>query len=123
MVPQIENPPFYAELIRAGHPIPLDFRQMAGITFDNTILINKSYYAAQAFMPLLFHELVHVVQYGCLGVPEFATRYVMGWAQNGFNYASIPLERDAYDLQIKFQQSQNIRFSVENIIEEKLKNI
>ena len=122
MVPQIENPPFYAELIRAGHPIPLDFRQMAGITFDNTILIRTSYFAPQAFISLLFHELVHVVQYSCLGVPEFATRYVMGWAQNGFNYASIPLERDAYNLQTKFDQSQGISFSVENIIEERLNN-
>ena len=98
MVPQIENPPFYAELSRAGLPIPLDFRQMAGITFDKTILISKSYFVPQAYISLLFHELVHVVQYVCLGVPEFATRYVMGWAQNGFDYASIPLEREAYDL-------------------------
>ena len=119
-VPQIENPPFYSDLTRAGYPILVDFRQMAGITFDNTILIGNSYSASQLFLSLLFHELVHVVQYGLLGVSEFTKRYVVGWAQNGFNYASIPLEREAYELQGKFDLSQDKIFSVDNIVAERM---
>jgi hypothetical protein len=83
-VPQIENPPFYKDLAQAGIPMPLDFRQMAGITFDDIILISNLRSETQGRVSLLFHELVHVAQYNFLGVGEFAIQYVRGWAKNGF---------------------------------------
>jgi hypothetical protein len=116
-VPQIQNPPFYADLARVGIPIPLDFRQMTGITFDDTILISASYCATEPGISLLFHEMVHVAQYAFLGVSEFAIQYVKGWAQYGFDYFSIPLEREAYDLQERFTKPSRNPFSVETIVE------
>ena len=97
-VPAIQDPAFFSELEFA----PLDFKQMAGITYDDTVLISEAHSSWPPSPSLAFHELVHVVQYGVLGVEKFATEYVMGWAQNGMDYFKIPLEVQAYDLQGQF---------------------
>jgi hypothetical protein len=60
--------------------------------------------------------MVHVVQYGWLGVAEFTSQYVEGWAQNEFSYAAIPLEREAYELQERFDSAPQDTFSVEEIV-------
>jgi len=71
----------------------LDPSQIAAITFDDVI-------AAQQPLrpPLLFHELVHVVQFRLLGVTAFARLYTRGFLSTG-SYAKIPLERCARDLE------------------------
>ena len=112
-VPSIENPAFYAEFEKAGQRIPLDFRAMSGITFMDTILIAESKVAATDLVPLVFHECVHAFQYRVLGVDAFVEQYINGWASNGFDYFSIPLERQAYDLQRRFELERNVSFSVE----------
>ena len=111
---EIPNPPFYSVLATRGQQIPLDFRQMAGITFIDTILISaKEAPSSDAGMTsLLFHEAVHVVQYEHLGLDRFMRDYVTGWAANGFEYRNIPLERQAYSLQDRFDQSPSLVFSV-----------
>ena len=77
---------------------------MAAITFVDTILMSERRSPpANEQMPLLFHELVHVVQYERLGLDEFVTRYVRGWVANGFQYSGIPLERWAYELDARFR--------------------
>ena len=111
-VPEIENPDFYAQL---GH-MPLDFRLMAGITYDDTILLSESQVPRPAPASLIFHEFVHVVQYSVLGVAEFSRQYVMGWAQNGFEYRRIPLESHAYLLQKQFEQEVLAGVDVEPLI-------
>ena len=50
---------------------------------------------------LLFHEMVHVVQYRLLGVNVFATHYVGGFFA-GLSYENIPLERCAFLLGRRF---------------------
>jgi len=122
-VPRIGNPPFYADLARVGVAIPLDFSQMAGITFDDTILISDLDAHTQPLISLIFHEIVHVVQYGLLGVAEFSKQYIQGWAQNGLNYFAIPLEREAYELQRRFEGTPQSTFSVEEIVEKRLGSI
>ncbi len=103
-VPVIQNPPFYADLERAGIEIPLDFRQMTGITFMDTILVAEAApIPSSEWLPLLFHELVHVLQYQELGLDRFVQLYVLGWAAGGFRYEDIPLERDAYELDGQFR--------------------
>ncbi|MFQ5847147.1 MAG: hypothetical protein ACE5IQ_05655 [Candidatus Methylomirabilales bacterium] len=112
-VPVIHNPDFYGQLAQLGVHIPLDFSEMAGITFADTILISVGRTPPGAPLDsLLFHELVHVVQYETLGVPQFVHRYVHGWAQNGFRYDRIPLERDAYELQGSYESQPQRAFSV-----------
>jgi hypothetical protein len=69
---------------------------IAAITFDHVIA------AREALVPqLLFHELVHVVQYRLLGVNRFARLYVRGFLSRGA-YSDIPLERCASALEQRF---------------------
>lgn len=110
----IENPPFYAQLAAMGIPAPLDFAQMEAITFIDTILISRGAVNEPAAMgQLLFHELIHVVQYRLLGPDEFVERYVLGWAEGGQDYYRIPLEQDAYALQERYDGSRDRPFAVE----------
>ena len=112
-VPRIPNPPFYAQLAAAGQSVPLDFTQMWGITFIDTILIAQSKVTPQSVEPLLFHECVHMVQYAVLGADQFVEQYVTGWAANGQQYERIPLEVEAYQLQHVFAGNPGRTFSVE----------
>lgn len=118
-VSQIENPPFYKELEEQGISIRLDFRDMAGITFIDTILLAPSIISTESRISLVFHECVHVAQYLFLGVDRFAHEYVTGWANNGFNYSKIPLEVQAYQLQQLFVLNPEKIFSVEMKIAQK----
>ncbi len=120
-VHQINNPDFYSVFEQAGQQIPLDFRQMAGITFIDTILVVESKIPAGGWISLLFHECVHVCQYKTLGVEKFVEQYVNGWAQNGFEYLNIPLEQDAYALQSRFESSPSTPINVEELTENKWK--
>ena len=114
-VDEIPNPDFYDALEQAGQPRPLDFRLMSAITFVDTIVVSRSQFEGPAsWRPLLFHELVHVVQYRVLGLDRFVADYVGGWARNGFFYESIPLEAMAYALQGRFDLAS--RFSAESAV-------
>ena len=120
-VPGIANPGFYRELEEMGQQAPLDFTVMHGITFQDTVLLSKRYMQSDGFpLRLFFHELVHVVQYRCLGVDEFVRRYVTGWAENGYDYFKIPLERDAYGLEERFDKNPTQPFSVEEEVVRRL---
>jgi len=122
-VDQIENPPFYPEIIRLGIPNLIDFTQMAGITFIDCILISRCFpHDQQSWISLLFHEMVHIVQYHLLGARQFAELYIKGWVQSGFDYGSIPLEKQAYDLQRRFDQGGE-PFSVSQLIRSHLRRL
>jgi hypothetical protein len=112
-VGQIKNPDFYSVFLQAGQQIPLDFAQMVGITFIDTIVIAESKVSVPNWIPLIFHECVHVFQYQHLGVAKFVEEYVMGWARNGFDYYKIPLEQQAYQLQSQFITAPQVPLDVE----------
>ena len=120
-VPVIGNPGFYANLEAMGIPAPLDFTTSQGITFIDTILVSdREHPPAELLEPLLFHELVPVVQYHVLGRDAFVERYVHGWAENGQDYFRIPLERDAYALQARFEALPKQGFSVQTEVHRQL---
>lgn len=103
---QIEDPPFLSQWRAKGVVGLLDFRQMAGITFVDTIVVATRFRHSNAnFISLLFHELVHVVQFRVLTPEVMITQYLQGWAENGFEYYRIPLEVQAYDLQREFESN------------------
>ncbi len=106
---RVSNPPFYRELMGMGFEagsLP-DFALMAAITFVDTVVSHEPFTNR-----LLFHELVHVVQYEKLGLPEFAAKYVTGFLRSG-SYEGIPLERNAYGLDAQFTAAPTGPFSVE----------
>ena len=103
-VPAISNPDFYSFFLEQSLAIPLDFTQMSAITLVDTVVVSGRHAVPPGEeLPLLFHELVHVVQYTALGLEEFVRRYVRGWASNGLQYSKIPLEVWAYDLDARFR--------------------
>lgn len=110
---RVNNPPFYGELVKMGFDaasLP-DFAHMAAITFVDTVVSHEPFTDR-----LLFHELVHVVQYVKLGVAEFSAKYVRGFLSSG-SYEGIPLERNAYELDARFAAAPAKTFSVASKVE------
>lgn len=115
-VHQIENPPFMDRIDWTRMPEKLDFRFTSGITFVDTILITCTRPHGISFLSLLFHECVHVVQYGVFGVNGFIERFITGWAENRFLFQEIPLERQATELAARFENNPERPFSVETAV-------
>lgn len=89
-VDTIENPPFYIDLQQSGISNLINFNNTAGITFGNCIVISKKFeHTSSEFTSLLFHEMVHVVQYEVLGIEKFIFEYFSGWIKNGYSYYKI----------------------------------
>jgi hypothetical protein len=110
---RVGNPRFYKELVQMGFDrgsLP-DFAHMAAITFVDTIVSHE-----QFTNELLFHELVHVVQYEKLGLADFSRKYVTGFL-NGGSYETIPVERNAYQLAARFAAAPMNPFSVEAMVQ------
>jgi hypothetical protein len=84
-----------------------DFTRMGAVTFVDTIVSHQLITDG-----LLFHELVHVVQYQNLGLAGFSRKYVLGFLQGG-SYEDIPLEKHAYALGARFEREPTKDFSVE----------
>jgi hypothetical protein len=105
---RVSNPPFYGELMGMGFEadsLP-DFANMAAITFVDTVVSHEPFSER-----LLFHELVHVIQYEKLGLAEFAAKYVRGFLTGG-SYEAIPLEMNAHELDARFAAEPAKVFSV-----------
>jgi hypothetical protein len=93
---RIEDPGFYTMARMMGFKDLPSFAHVAAVTFVDVIVSHEEFTDA-----LLFHELVHVVQYALLGVKEFGARYVSGFVTGG-GYDGIPLEKNAYELERRF---------------------
>jgi hypothetical protein len=106
----VVDPPFYPQLRSLGFGNAPSFSELAGITFIDVIV-----HAQPLTRELLFHELVHAVQYRVLGVARFAELYVRGFL-NGGSYEKIPLEKQAYELEERFTQDGEV-FSVEEDVQ------
>jgi len=101
----ISKPPFSAVIRRLGFDFP-SVDLTAAITFDHVIACREPMTPS-----LLFHELVHVVQYRLLGVAVFTNRYIQGFLSGG-SYHNIPLERCAFELEARFVTGEGV-FDVE----------
>lgn len=108
-----DRPPFFSQLREAGlsESVLSHFTDVSAITYQDVVVMPRlSPDATQ--LPLIFHELVHVVQFDVLGPQSFLERYVDGWVSAGFRYEGIPLEIDAYDLQRRFELDPRKPFDV-----------
>jgi hypothetical protein len=109
------EPGFYSQLRLLGIRNAPDFSEMAGVTFQDVIVHVEPLSAT-----LLFHELVHAVQYKHLGLDGFAEQYVRGFLTGG-SYEEIPLEKQAYELEGRFASDPDQVFSVEDDVLERIR--
>jgi hypothetical protein len=86
----------------------------AGITYGNTYFVDRQYDRSES---LHFHELIHAVQWDCLGFEKFLLTYARGLMQNG--YARNPLEVMAYDHQRRFE-ADPVPYPAEVLVREEL---
>lgn len=116
--------PFHDAELLAGVRVcrvPLHLGRIAGITYGDTILIvPDAPRNGRPWEQLLFHEMVHVVQYDVLGIDGFIDRYLRGWAAGGCRYRAIPLEEDAYAIEAMFTAGRRRPFSVREEVERRL---
>jgi hypothetical protein len=112
-VPRIDNP--LAPLLRRVRiPGALDLSTVRGMAFIDTIVIaDDNASAGDDDLSLLFHELVHIVQYRLLGARGFVHAYLAGWLNAGRSYLDNPLEIMAFDLQDRFDASPERSLDVE----------
>jgi hypothetical protein len=103
---QIQDPSFYGIARMMGIRNLPSFADTAAVTFVDVIVSHEEFTD-----DLLFHELVHVVQYAKLGAKEFSSRYVNGFLTGG-SYEEIPLEKNAYELESRFGKKKSEVFSV-----------
>lgn len=109
------EPLFYSQLKAMGIRNAPAFWQMAGITFVDVVV------HVDVLTPsLLFHELVHAVQYQQLGLKGFAESYVRGFLTGG-SYENIPLEKQAYELEARFSARRALVFSVEDDVKQRIR--
>jgi hypothetical protein len=116
VVPEIPTPSFLVEAVEAGLPL-LDFHAMAAFTAEILVLINPvrvSGLEATA-RAILFHEVVHVHQYGVLGLETFMHEYLSSVAAYR-NYRTIPLEAMAYEAQGRYVLNPDEAFSVDEML-------
>lgn len=103
---RIQDPPFYTMARIMGIKSLPSFADTSAVTFIDVVVSHED------FTPgLLFHELVHAVQYVQLGTKEFASRYVSGFLKGG-SYAENPLEKHAFALEQRFSVNPQEGFSV-----------
>ena len=105
---RVSNPSMYSMAKMMGIRNLPDFAAMTAITFVDVIVSHQEFTDT-----LLFHELVHVVQYAQMDLKEFAARFVDGFIQGG-SYEEVPLEKMAHALESRFSQNATQVFSVDD---------
>jgi hypothetical protein len=94
---RVQDPSFYTMARMMGFKNLPSFSEVAAVTFVDVIVSHEPFTNA-----LLFHELVHAVQYSEMGSKEFSEKYVHGFLRGG-GYDGIPLEKNAYELEARYQ--------------------
>lgn len=100
-VPRIRNP-LPERLVRLAPGGMLDLSTVRGMAFIDTIVIAEQNSRGGNEVSLLFHELVHLVQYEILGTTGLVHAYLAGWMRAGRSYLDNPLEAMAFRLQSRF---------------------
>src|SRR5271169_3985905 len=105
---RVPNPPFYAEAKALGFVNLPEFTHMHALTFLDVVVFQE-----KITERLLFHGLVHAVQFEILGLERYSDIFVRGFVQTKLHF-SVPLEAHAFALESKFAGTPTSRFSVED---------
>lgn len=95
---------------------PLSRFAPAGITLGDLVVLGGGQTKAADQISVIFHELVHVVQFDEIGTRCFCARYLEQWGRGG--YHAIDLERQAYAMQARFDTGES--FDAERAVREAL---
>src|SRR5467141_1007141 len=104
---RLEKPPFYAEANAQGFANLPDITHMASLTFDDVLVFQQ-----RPVDRVLFHALVHAVQYQMLGLERYTELFVRGFVRVGSHFL-VPLEAHAFALDSRFTVNGGSAFSVE----------
>ncbi|HUI74288.1 MAG TPA: hypothetical protein VLX32_05050 [Candidatus Acidoferrum sp.] len=104
---RIDNPPFYQEAKELGFANLPEITHMASLTFDDVIVFHESLTER-----ILFHALVHTVQFHLLGVDAYTELFVRSFLRVNSHFL-VPLEAHAFALDSKFAANGERAFSVE----------
>ena len=113
---RIPNPPFFPTLPSMGLPIPWDYSADPGLALIDTVVLHRPLVPEGGWLSVLFRECVHIQHFQTLGVAKVIGRYVNGLFMNGFNYTALPMERQARELQLRYDAGLVV-FSVEHEVE------
>jgi hypothetical protein len=75
--------------------------ELKGIPWENTIFIRRDLADWDA---VHFHELLHIVQWQCLGTDRYLTAWAIGTITRG--YRNNPLEEMAFRHQLRFEKEE-----------------
>jgi hypothetical protein len=82
----------------------------SGVTYLDTFFVRRDHARDER---LHFHELIHVVQWRCLGPRRFLATYAAGL--EAFGYRDSPLEVMAYDAEASFARADKV-FDAERLV-------
>lgn len=105
---RVPNPPYHERASKRGYRLMLDFRHMPDLTHPQLMIFQE-----KLSPRLLFHALVHVMQYAVLGLETYLDLYVRAFMQMG-SYPSVPLEAQAFRLDQRYTENPSSVFSVED---------
>ncbi|HZC65621.1 MAG TPA: hypothetical protein VE545_03540 [Candidatus Dormibacteraeota bacterium] len=91
-----------------GYQRLLDFTHMASVTFDDVVVVNETLTTR-----LLFHALVHAVQFQLLGLQRYTELFVRTFVTSRWRF-KVPLEAHAFELEGRFAADLHARFLVED---------
>jgi len=104
---RIPNPPFYDEYRALGFVNLPELTHMHSLTFLDVVVFNEKINER-----VLFHGLVHAVQFEVLGVERYTELFVRNFVNTKLHFA-VPLEAQAFALESKFAGAPKNHFSVE----------
>ncbi len=118
-VDSMPSPRFLGAIRHRGRQI-LRFDQAIGLALGDTLLLRGAEIPAgsPARRGVLFHELVHAVQYNLLGIEPFVDHYLRSLVEVGYRYPQVVFEHQAFELQHRFITHPNEPFSVAAEVEE-----
>ncbi len=119
----LTNPPIYDMLAAQGIPVQgLDCSRFSAMTFINCVAVSHTFAKSQKpWRFLLFHEMVHVVQFDLLGTEKFIEQCLSGYVKNNFSYRDIPLEKTAYGLEARYKLDE--QFTVHEEVAHQLQDV
>jgi hypothetical protein len=105
---RITAPSFCQEIRASGFPGLKEFTHGASMTFEDVLVFND-----KITDRLLFHALVRSVQFQALGLDRYTELFVRAFLDRRLRFG-VPLERHAFELDLKFAADRKTPFSVED---------